>query len=72
MVKTFNKALDISAALVIIAVAAFISYGDTCYGKPQTFAKEAEPMAISQSRSTLPPIDTAQPEKFETATFALG
>jgi hypothetical protein len=41
-------------------------------GNGFTGTKEDKAMAASHSKSAVPPLDAAQPEKFETATFALG
>ncbi len=75
MSTRFARALGIAAALAIIAVATMVSWGSSLFGNNQNgiiFAKETKPMAISHSRLSIPPLDTAQPVKFDTATFALG
>jgi len=69
MFTPFAKALGIPAALAFVAMATLTSWGDACY---ETFAKERKPMAVSQFKLAVPPLDAVQPAKFETATFALG
>ena len=73
MTRRFARALGTTAALVSLTILITWGGGLAKEGANRiTITREIKTVALSRPQSTVPPLDAAQPAKFETATFALG
>ncbi len=73
MISRFAAVLSIAVTLACLPIPVIGSGLDAMHnGDMIADMKENKAMAASLRKPPAPPVDAAQPDKFETATFALG